>query len=110
MLAIGEIAGTSYELRLALPTAARQEPPMVGAGAAAGAARTAPRRPSRLLDVLLGQRFDVHVLEGDDAHRGDEASGAIHVPHPGVAELDFEVGRARVLVRGHLHLVREIEA
>ena len=49
--------------------------------------------------VLAGELLDVDVIERQDAHVRDEAGGAVHVPHPGVGQLELEVGLTVVAAR-----------
>jgi len=50
-------------------------------------APAASPRPASLapLQLLLRQALDVHVAEGDDVDRGNEAGRAVHVPYPCIA-------------------------
>jgi hypothetical protein len=60
-------------------------------------------------EFLFGQPFDVHVTERHDAHLGNEPRRAVHVPHPGVAYLEFDAGRRRVGAHFQRDLVGQIE-
>src|SRR5690606_33813904 len=68
-----------------------------------------PAAPPPGLDLLGGELLDVHVLERDDAHALHEAAGAVHVPHPGVAQVELDVGAPTPVADGLRDLVREVE-
>src|SRR5581483_8768573 len=73
--------------------------------------RQAQRPPtvSHHLQLLFRELLDVDVLERDDPHRGHEPGRAVHIPHPGIAQLDLEVGAALLVASLHLDLVGQIE-
>ena len=63
-------------------------------------------------EVGPGQLFYVHVLERDDLDRGHEAHPgfAVHVPDPGVVQLELYAGSPADVMDGLVDLVGEVEA
>src|SRR5690625_2763194 len=67
------------------------------------------RRSGGQAELGLGKFFDVDVLERDDAHGSHEARRAVDVPHPGVAEGEFEEDLAARGAHLQVDLVGEVE-
>src|SRR5690606_4318080 len=64
----------------------------------------------RQLELATLQLFDVHVLEGEHAHRLHEAVGAVDVPHPHVVHGELEVEIVLGIATDNVDLVGEVEA
>src|SRR5205809_1880469 len=60
-------------------------------------------------NVLVREVLDVHVVDRHNLHPADEPGRPVHVPHPGVGELDLEPGTAGPFVLGNVDMVGEIE-
>ena len=62
------------------------------------------------VDIGFLDFFDVHVLEGHDAHGLDETAGTVDIPYPCVSQLHIEI---HVLTSGthvEIDLIRQVEA
>ena len=65
----------------------------------------------RLGDVELRLRefLDVHVLVGDDAHRAHETRRTVDVPHPRIAQRQFEEDVAADRAGLHINVIAQVE-
>src|SRR5690625_2309846 len=59
--------------------------------------------------VGFGQLFNVDVLESDHPNGLDEPGRAVHVPHPGIPEGQFEEHLTAGGVHLQVHIVRQVE-
>ena len=58
--------------------------------------------------LALLHLFDVHVPEAEDPNGGQEPSGSVHVPDPGVVEEDLEVDGAVAFLFAYVDGVGEV--
>ena len=60
-------------------------------------------------NLVRGKFLDVHVLETENPHRGDEAGLAVHIPYPCVGHFHFNEWPCGVASDVHLHFVGQVE-
>src|SRR5829696_1559856 len=101
-----QLRATIRQPRSAYHSAARSSP------AAPSGRVTARCWPGRCVEsqLLLRELLHVDVLERDDLHVGDEPALAVHVPDPGVPELELDPAAAAVVVDRLRDLVGQVEA
>src|SRR5215210_95520 len=91
-----QLRSSTRQPRSAYQAAARSSPPAPRARRSTGATARCWSGRGDESQLLLGQLLHVHVLERDDPYRRHEPGLAVHVPHPGVAQLELDPAPAPV--------------